>query len=344
VRRITEPDQPDLDQLAARLADPQLREVIRGLVTDDAMAQILIARLDEVETCWRAGAYHLAVIGTGSLYDVLRIRDPAVRTARNPTLNMRLDRAHTRGWIQHDAFSFSGLVREYRNLVHPREQLKKRFTPDDDTVLLCWQPVLRRCQRPHHPVSEPALPDLIRFALGSGLGTGELCAVRWMDLNLEGIPVVSADDVRLVPVVAVRQNVVPVKGKGLSVHDGKSAMALRVVPLPQLVTTVLRARQHGDEDPEWPVFAAAGRDGRPTYRWLGNLRRSVRRAREQVGLEWMTPYTWRRTYATILDDEISLSDRAKADLMGHAKFLKNTYVSRGELHPDAAVVLDAAMR
>jgi hypothetical protein len=29
-------------------------------------------------------------------------------------------------------------------------------------------------------------------------------------------------------------------------------------------------------------------------------------------VEWMTPHTWRRTYATILDDEMSLTDRAKA--------------------------------
>jgi hypothetical protein len=56
--------------------------------------------------------------------------------------------------------------------------------------------------------------------------------VRWRDLNLDGIPVVSNTDMRLVPVVAVRQNVYPVKGKGLVVHDGKSAMALRIVPLP----------------------------------------------------------------------------------------------------------------
>ena len=75
----------------------------------------------------------------------------------------------------------------------------------------------------------------------------------------------------------------------------------------------------------------------PTYRWPSNVRRNVRAVREHVGLDWMTPHTWRRTYATILDDEMSLTDRAKADLMGQAKFLKDTYVSRGELHPDAAV-------
>ncbi|MFY9809076.1 MAG: tyrosine-type recombinase/integrase [Pseudonocardiaceae bacterium] len=188
------------------------------------------------------------------------------------------------------------------------------------------------------------LPDMIRFAIGSGLRVGELCAVRWMDLNLDGIPVVTQDDMRLVPVVVVRQNVYPVKGKGLAVHGGKTATALRIVPLPELVTTRLRARRHGDENPEWPIFAAAGRDGQPTYRWPSNVRRSVRSVREQVGLGWMTPHTWRRTYATILDDEMSMTDRAKADLMGQAKFLKDTYVSRGELHPDAAVFLDAALR
>ena len=188
------------------------------------------------------------------------------------------------------------------------------------------------------------MPDLIRFALGSGLRIGEICAVRWMDLDLDGIPVVSETDMRLVPVVAVRQNVYPVKGKGLVVHDGKTSMALRIVPLPQFVVTQLRARQQTDDDPTWPVFASAGRDGQPTYRWPSNVRRSVRAMREKVDLDWMTPHTWRRTYATILDDEMSLTDRVKADLMGQAKFLKDTYVSRGELHPDAAVFLDAALR
>jgi hypothetical protein len=46
---------------------------------------------------------------------------------------------------------------------------------------------------------------------------------------------------------------------------------------------------------------------------------------------------------TILDDEVTLTDRMKADLMGHAQFLKDAYVSRGELHTGAAVVLHTAL-
>lgn len=70
-------------------------------------------------------------------------------------------------------------------------------------------------------------PDLIRFALGSGLRVGELCAVRWMDLNLDGIPVVTEDDMRLVPIAAVTGNLVYIKGKGLVRHDGNRGRALR---------------------------------------------------------------------------------------------------------------------
>ncbi len=230
-------------------------------------------------------------------------------------------------------------VRELERIESPkghRTAPPRGLTPEERRRLLAYVDTDKAAIRAD-------LPDLIRFALGSGLRIGEICAVRWMDLDLDGIPVVSEHNMRLVPVVAVRQNVYPVKGKGLAVHGGKSAMALRVVPLPDLVVNCLRARCQVDDDPTWPVFASAGRNGMPTYRWPSNVRRNVRGVRNQIGLGWMTPHTWRRTYATILDDEMSLTDRAKADLMGQAKFLKDAYVSRGELHPDAAVFLDAAL-
>jgi len=53
-----------------------------------------------------------------------------------------------------------------------------------------------------------------------------------MDLNLEGIPVVTGFAMRLVPVVAMRQNVYPVKGKGLAVHGGKTATGCESRPSP----------------------------------------------------------------------------------------------------------------
>ena len=100
--------------------------------------------------------------------------------------------------------------------------------------------------------------------------------MRWIDLSLDGIPVVIQDDMRLVPVVAVRQNVYPVKGKGLAVHGGKTATALRIVPLPELVTTPLRARRYGDENPQRPV--CCGRPG-----WETDLSVAVECAAQRAG-------------------------------------------------------------
>ncbi|MGI5132966.1 hypothetical protein ACQEVB_39630 [Pseudonocardia sp. CA-107938] len=145
IRRIGEDNA--LEQIAARLAAPELRQTIRGLVFQPVVADVLIARLDEVEAARRARAFLLAVVGTGSfieglLDEILRSRDKETRAQNSTTLQWLLKRAHTLGWIEHDALTFNGYVREYRNFVHPREQLANNFSPDDDTVLLCWQPVL----------------------------------------------------------------------------------------------------------------------------------------------------------------------------------------------------------
>lgn len=140
-------DRASLQQVAAALASPELRATVRTLTSDPALADILISRLDEVEAARNAGAFVLAIVGTGSfieglLDDVMKLRDPEIKKAETTTLDLLLKAAHRRGWIQPDAFEFSDIVRQYRNFVHPRVQRGRGITPDSDTVLMCWQPVL----------------------------------------------------------------------------------------------------------------------------------------------------------------------------------------------------------
>jgi hypothetical protein len=74
--------------------------------------------------------------------------------------------------------------------------------------------------------------------------------VRIGGLDLDGVPVISGDDIRLVPIVAVRGKVYGIRGRGLVRSDiGKTSSALRIIPLPGFVTDRLRARLTGEEDP-----------------------------------------------------------------------------------------------
>ncbi|MQA15075.1 MAG: tyrosine-type recombinase/integrase [Pseudonocardiaceae bacterium] len=189
------------------------------------------------------------------------------------------------------------------------------------------------------------VPDLARFLLATGARIGEACAVRWCDVDLDGVPVVDeASQLRAVPVVALGPVIARVKGRGLvRVEEGKTAAANRTVPLPGFATAMLAARKPDDAPPGEPVFPVAGRAG---VSWQDPSRagKYFREVFDAVGMEWATSHVCRKTYLTILDDEQALSDRMKADLMGHATLLRDTYVGRGELHPQAATYIDAAYR
>ncbi len=188
------------------------------------------------------------------------------------------------------------------------------------------------------------LPDIVTFMLGTGVRIGEALGVRWCDVDLEGVPVVEGEELRAVPIVAITGNVVRHRGKGLHRHAGKTEMALRIVPLPQFVVSVLAERDQNS--PEEPVFPAARSDGTGLgWKDPNNMSTYIREARQAAGMDWaVTSHTFRKTAATIWHDAGVLSDRQKADLTGHAKIstLTDIYVARGELHPAGAAVMDAA--
>ncbi|SDH31770.1 tyrosine-type recombinase/integrase [Pseudonocardia oroxyli] len=186
------------------------------------------------------------------------------------------------------------------------------------------------------------LPDIVTFMLGTGVRIGEALAVRWCDVDLDGVPVVEGEEIRAVPIVAITGNVVRHRGQGLHRHSGKTASSLRIVPLPQFVVEMLK--QRSVDGPEVPVFPAAGRNGL-SWKDPNNMSTYIRDARQAAGMTWpVTSHTFRKTAATIWHDSGMLTDRQKADLTGHAKIstLTDIYVARGELHAAGAAVMDAA--
>jgi hypothetical protein len=137
---------------------PDLGPRVQRLTTDTAVAEILVARADEASICQSSGAFALAIIGIGSfveglLHVVVVENDEEVRRnglvgrggrrfpADRAGLQLLLEHAHRRNWVQTDAKDFMEKVRDYRNFVHPRHQIEYGLQPDLDTVHLCWAPV-----------------------------------------------------------------------------------------------------------------------------------------------------------------------------------------------------------
>ncbi|NLK81607.1 MAG: hypothetical protein GX277_05345 [Bacteroidales bacterium] len=55
------------------------------------------------------------------------------------TLSNFIDTAHELGLLKEDVKSFSHSLRNFRNYIHPYEQVSSRFNPDEHTAKICWQ-------------------------------------------------------------------------------------------------------------------------------------------------------------------------------------------------------------
>lgn len=265
-----------------------------------------------------------------SIRDVVKqVLDQAVKhdvLAANPT--MYIDR-----------------IEDHRRRKEPRgltaEERRRLFAwlaaTDEDEVVGKAQAYARRRD----------LPDLMTLMVGTGVRIGEVLGLRWRDVDLDGVPISQADGTLVLqPILAVTGNVVRVIGQGLRRNSGKTEKALRIVPLPRFVVDMLLARRADGVDPEWPVFATIGLRGRGvTWRDPRNVSGEILEMRRAMGWSWpLTSHTFRKTAATIWHDAGTLSDRQSADLVGHSQIttLLNYYITRGELHPEGAAVMDAA--
>jgi hypothetical protein len=130
------------------------------LVTDAALADILVFRWAEAQRCFRADAHLSAVIMMGSIIEGVLLhkaehnmkavnrakaapkeKTGAVKPIQDWSLSSLIDVAHEAGWLQGDVKRFSHSLRESRNIVHPYVQRLSKDRPDGDTCRICWQVV-----------------------------------------------------------------------------------------------------------------------------------------------------------------------------------------------------------
>lgn len=129
-----------------------------GLGLPAGLGALLSQRWNEAQRCVDAKAYLAAIIMMGSLLEGMLLgtiqrqpseanRSPCTpidpktdspKPFRQWTLAEMIEVAHSLQWLGLDVKKFSHALRDFRNLVHPNEQLVSGASPDEDTCKISW--------------------------------------------------------------------------------------------------------------------------------------------------------------------------------------------------------------
>ena len=116
-----------------RCPQVQLKVTMAEVLNDPALAAVAQHRLDEARICHSNHAYMATIIMLGSLLESILVGIAADRLTGPPPkpldrigLQDLIDLAHSEGWIHVDVQKGSELIRTYRNLVHPRAELRMK--------------------------------------------------------------------------------------------------------------------------------------------------------------------------------------------------------------------------
>lgn len=132
----------------------------KQLTGNEGLGAILESRWREATICIKNGAPLAATILMGSILEGVlfafvhkypreanhasaapKDKSGSVKSFSEWTLTNLIDVAYECGWIQRDAKEFSHTLKEYRNLVHPRQQFIRKEQPDNDTCRICLEVV-----------------------------------------------------------------------------------------------------------------------------------------------------------------------------------------------------------
>ena len=153
-----------------------------------------------------------------------------------------------------------------------------------------------------------------------------LTGVRWEDIDLERGS------------LRVERTLVRVKGRGFVASRPKSRSSRRTLVLPGWCTTMLRSRLMRAETGDGPVLA----DALGGYRDRNTVGAAFRRARAGTDYEGVTPHTFQKTDAPLLDSS-GATARMIADQLGHARvsMTQDVHMGRRAVAPELAAALES---
>ncbi|MBO6764038.1 hypothetical protein [Maricaulis sp.] len=131
---------------------------IEKLPIEQAVASVIRRRLEEARTALGTGAYLSVIFLCGSVLEGVLLGaaqsnpasfnranaspksdDGTVKKFQDWTLASFIDVACEIGVLKPDVKKFSHGLRDYRNYIHPYEEMVSGFTPDEHTAKVCFQ-------------------------------------------------------------------------------------------------------------------------------------------------------------------------------------------------------------
>jgi len=125
---------------------------------EGVVSEILEQRIKEIERCFPAAAYLSVILLAGSTLEGLllglAVKHPKqfnlsksspkdssgkVKSFHDWSLSAFIDVARDLGLIQYDTHKFSHSLRDFRNYIHPFEQMSSGFSPREHTAKICLQ-------------------------------------------------------------------------------------------------------------------------------------------------------------------------------------------------------------
>ena len=128
---------------------------------DNPVIEVLNSRLEEIKKCLSLKAPLAVIFLCGSTLEGILLgmalkypkefnqsssspknSDNKVKRFHEWTLNDFINVAYELGFLKEDVKKFSHSLRDFRNYIHPFQQVSSRFSPDEHTARISWQ-VLR---------------------------------------------------------------------------------------------------------------------------------------------------------------------------------------------------------
>lgn len=159
-----------------------------------------------------------------------------------------------------------------------------------------------------------------------------MLAIRRCDLDLTTTPAT----------LRICGTVISERGKGTYRQEHpKTDRSNRVIALPSFTAEALRRRMAVMRDHSLDALVFCSREGTPLT--TANVRRQLRKVLGDAGIEGVTPHMFRRTVATVVNEQASLN--LASELLGHTdpKVTIEHYIRRNErVNPLTAELLDVA--